>query len=1008
MIRTLHTTTCRIARRADKQGARPANTGYAVEKSVTLQHKPLFKAKKEVNISTFNTRTLQTHQNFNELPAVAEAYDQSIVCVQEHRFYHEDIVLQNHDMGKGWNLITSSAWKNSNNSTIGGIGILLSQHAQKSLNNIETITSRIMVATFSGNPKTTVICCYSPTNSSEEEEVENFYDDLPAIVKQVPIHNVLIIAGDFNAQLGSDLGHRFSHHQNTNRNGKLLNNFITQNKMVCLNTKYQKRTEKHWTFTYPNGTRSQLDYILINDKWKNSVLNCEPYNTFDSVYTDHRVVSAKIRLSLRANKTKSTKTPRFDWSTLRKNNEVKSNFEIELKNRYQVLKEENDEMTTCEEYAAFEKAVHETACKIIPLKPKLKKKVPWETPEIIQCRENLKTAAENKRKKPTRANTRKYKNAQTKLKTTYEKEQCDYINSKIKEIEEAVDNKQSAIAWKIVNEISGRKKTNKAKLKAKDQNERIRNWEKHFKNIYGKTPQIIEKPTTKIVSKPLDIKTGRFDQKELNKALEKLSNGKASGLDNIPPEVWKCGAFNEELLHFCNEVYNGNRIERWTTGCILPFPKKGDLGLTSNYRGITLTPIAAKVYNLLLLNRIRPTLEKILRPNQNGFRPNRSTTGQILTIRRLIEGIKSQNLKAVLTFVDFTKAFDTIHRGKMKEILEAYGIPSKITAAIMMLYTKTKSMVRSPDGDTDFFEILAGVLQGDTLAPFIFIICLDYALRLSADSNKNLGLILTPSRSSRYPAKIITDIDYADDLALTSNTINEANELLHKLETAAREIGLYINVKKTEFICYNQSGAITSLNGNNIKEVNEFTYLGSNIHSTENDINIRKGKAWSALIKLNKIWKSKLPNKLKRNFLQAIVETVLLYGSTTWTMTKKQVKGLDGTYTRMLRAALDISWEEHPTKKDLYGHLPPISAKIIERRLRFAGHCHRSKMELVSEVLLWQPKHGKRSRGAPATTYIKQLCQDVGCTKEDLPTLMGNREEWRELVNEVRETLSTW
>ena len=135
-----------------------------------------------------------------------------------------------------------------------------------------------------------------------------------------------------------------------------------------------------------------------------------------------------------------------------------------------------------------------------------------------------------------------------------------------------------------------------------------------------------------------------------------------------------------------------------------------------NYRGITLTSIAAKIYNSMLLNRIRPHIDPVLRKNQNGFRTNRSTTGQILTIRRIIEGVKNKNLPAVLVFIDFSKAFDSIHREKMKEILIAYGIPGETVNAIMMLYRNTRSMVRSPDGDTDFFDIIAGVLQGDTIA----------------------------------------------------------------------------------------------------------------------------------------------------------------------------------------------------------------------------------------------------------------------------------------------------
>ena len=128
-------------------------------------------------------------------------------------------------------------------------------------------------------------------------------------------------------------------------------------------------------------------------------------------------------------------------------------------------------------------------------------------------------------------------------------------------------------------------------------------------------------------------------------------------------------------------------------GCILPFPKKGDLGLAKNYRCITLTSIAAKIYNALLRNRIEPEIDNIPRKNQNGFRRNRSTTSQILTIRRILEGVRAKNLQATLIFVDFTKAFDSIHKGKMERILLAYGIPKETVAAISILYRNTKVKV---------------------------------------------------------------------------------------------------------------------------------------------------------------------------------------------------------------------------------------------------------------------------------------------------------------------------
>ena len=187
-----------------------------------------------------------------------------------------------------------------------------------------------------------------------------------------------------------------------------------------------------------------------------------------------------------------------------------------------------------------------------------------------------------------------------------------------------------------------------------------------------------------------------------------------------------------------------------------PFLKKGDLGLAMNYRDITVTSIAVKIYNALLCNRIEPKIDNIFRKNQNGFQRNRSTTSQILIIRRILEGVRSKNLHATILYVDFTKVFDSIHRGKMEQILLAYSLPKETIADIMMLNSNTKVKVRSLDGDADYFDIVAGVLQGDTLASYLFIICLDYVLRTSIDKIKENGFKLTKERSRIYPVKTIT------------------------------------------------------------------------------------------------------------------------------------------------------------------------------------------------------------------------------------------------------------
>ena len=169
-------------------------------------------------------------------------------------------------------------------------------------------------------------------------------------------------------------------------------------------------------------------------------------------------------------------------------------------------------------------------------------------------------------------------------------------------------------------------------------------------------------------------------------------------------------------------------------------------------------------------------------------------------------------------------------------------------------------------------------------------------------------------------------------------------------------------------------GGIFTLNGSSLKLVDKFTYLGSSVSSTEKDINMWLVKSWTAIDRLLVICKSVLTDKIKRSFFQVALVLILLYGCTTWTLTKHMEKKLDGNYIRMLQAILNKSWRQHPTKQQLYCHLPPITKSIQVRRTRYAGHCWRSSDELISDILMWTLSHGRAEAGRPTRTYIQQLC----------------------------------
>ena len=144
------------------------------------------------------------------------------------------------------------------------------------------------------------------------------------------------------------------------------------------------------------------------------------------------------------------------------------------------------------------------------------------------------------------------------------------------------------------------------------------------------------------------------------------------------------------------------------------------------------------------------------------------------------------------------------------------------------------------------------------------------------------------------------------------------------------------------------------------------------------------------------------------SFFQAAVVSILLYGCTTWTLTKRLEKKLDGNYTRMLRPILNKSWRQHPTRHQLYGHLPLITKNIQVRRTRHVGLCRRSRDELINDVLLWTPTYGRTKAGRPARTYIQQQCEHTVCSPEDLPEAINDRAKWRESVKDISASGTTW
>ena len=995
--------------REDNDGAALNLSGRVVSDGKDKRPKQLFKCRKYTILSTLNTRTLQPKGRLEELAHCAKTTKIDIIAIQEHRFFHPDVPIQYHNAGT-YQLITSSATKNTSGATVGGVGFLISSRVSENLVSVESISPRIFLLELHGNPKSTIICAYSPHNSSPIEDVETFYDDLRSVLTNVPAHNILAVIGDFNAKLGPDV-QRFTYNESTNRNGDLLVDLMDEYNLFCSNCSFMKPNSRLWTFEYPTGARAQLDYILFRKKWRNSIKDSRSFSSFSSIGSDHRIVSATIKLSLRSSKrSKPHPMKTFDWRKVAQDKDLSHQFAVEVKNRFELLYEEINQDNVDESYTTLSKLTQEVAEELLPKKAKRSKHQPSISAGVEQARDKLNLISADYHRSPSVLKKVDLELAKRALDEAYLQAETDFINGKISDIASLHISKQHHAAWDTISEISGKRSKSSVRLKGGSQSKRLSNWTKHFQNLLGKEPKLPDDnslPRTRI-SEELDISTDEFTISELLTVLKHTKTSKAFGPDNIPPVLWKDPSFHSILLKYCNYAFKSSVCPKvWPTSQIIPFPKKGDLSLATNYRGISLLSIAAKIYNKLILNRLIPKVDPLLINNQNGFRSGRSTLSQILALRRILEEGKNCNFDSIFIFIDFSKAFDSIDRNTMFEILELYGIPKQMVDAIKLLYTNNTATVLSPDGETKPFDIKAGILQGDTLAPFLFIMVVDYILRMSLDTQKEKGLLLKARTSSRHPAEYITDTDFADDISLISGSLQNAQDLLLSLEKAANCVGLYLNESKTEYMINSTKTYDTyemkTINGYILKLVNDYKYLGSYISSSFKDFNTRKGMAWSACNDLHRIWVSDLHVNMKIDIFKTLIEPILLYGSETWTLTSKQQQRVDGTYTRLLMRVKNISWKRHPTKQQIYNNLTPVSNIIKRRRIQFAGHCFRASNEMASKFVLWKPNRSGR-RNSCKTTYPDVIAKDTGISFQDLGGAMGDREVWGSFVKSAIST----
>ena len=793
-----------------------------------------------------------------------------------------------------------------------------------------------------------------------------------------------------------------------NENGELLAHFCAANHLVVGGTLFPHKTRHKVTWVSPDHqTENQIDHVMVKQRFRSSLQDVRARRGAD-IGSDHHLVVAKIKIRLSSRKKHQNPRVRYDVRKL-KNQEEKQAFQIKLQNRFELL-QTNENDTVEQIWGGIKQAIIST-CDDVLGRPPIKRR-PWISDNTWQMVEERKKAKQNvnqaktRQQKQTAAATYTIKANEVKKRLRADKRH--YVNTIAEQAEEAAGKGDLKTLYATTRLLSGRHTNSNRPVRDKEGKlltsieEQLQRWCEHFKDVLNRPPPE-NRPQLSPKEKPLDINIKNVTKTEIRKALKSLKNGKAAGTDNIPAEVLKEGGSSivDQLHYLLNQIWTTEEIPtEWKKGLLVKLPKKGDLSQCGKWRGITLLSIPSKVLTKIILERMKDALDLTLREEQAGFRKERSCTDQIATLRVIVEQTIEWQTPLYVCFVDFEKAFDSIDRQTIWNILLHYGVPVKIVNIIRKLYEGFFCKVIHNGRLSDEFEISSGVRQGCLLSPLLFLVVLDWVTR-TAYANSGKGIQWTLEKK-------LEDLEFADDLALLSHRLQDMQDKITALVDIAKKVGLKISKEKTKLMrIKNEQDAPINIEGSELEDINEFVYLGSKISQTggtDEDIQARINKARQVFAMLRPVWRvTTISTNTKLRIFNSNVKSVLLYGSETWRVLSSTSSKIQAFINRCLRQILKIRWFDKVRNTALWERAKqePKDVQIKERKWRWLGHTLRKDPKNTTrQALDWNPQ-GKRKRGRPRQTWKRSLqteLSSINISWEEAKTSARDRRRWKSAV----------
>lgn len=851
-----------------------------------------------------------------------------------------------------------------------GVGFLIKKHLKKYIVEFNGVSERIAMLRIKlpgYKYDWTIIQVYAPTEAADDTTKDDFYELLSKTLENTSKH--VIVMGDFNGRIGKQrqgeeaiIG-KYGSSIRT-ENGKRMVNMALENNLKFMNSCFKKKESRRWTWTRGDGKyRNEIDYIASNSP--KAFQNIEVINQFN-FSSNHRMVRAVLS-------PKNPKKPRNLFNNSQQKPAILSkneNVPNQSLNYVQTL---------------YNREIEEMYGTIKATKKMKKEILSTKTKELIEQRRNLLLHKKDDTIMKKIASVSKEISNRIKQDKTRAKIDCiNFHVARTGGVKKALKELQECRTW-----IPKMKKSNnKEETKRKSILEIATSF---YKNLYSY--QVAQQE--EILNSEIDNEDTipPILKHEVENAVFTQKNNKAPGPDGILNETMKLilpETITRLTALYNNILYSEYIPTQWTTSTITLIHKKGNRDDINNYRPISLMSNIYKVFSKIILNRITKKLDEQQPKEQAGFRSGYCTIDHIHVLQQMIEKCQEYGLCLYLGFVDYNKAFDSIHHTKIWKALERQGVEHKYIRIIKNIYTNSSAQVKM-ETLGEIFPIERGVRQGDPLSPKLFSAVLEEIFR-EMDWSK-FGISINGS--------YLNHLRFADDLVLFTDNAETLQVMLQDLTTKSKKAGLTLSKTKTK-VMTNQAKNVIMVDGEPIEYVESYVYLGQIVSFSDHmeaEIEKRITNAWNRFWSLKDIMKGKQhPNAIKRKIFNTCILPIMTYGCQTWATTQKTFQKLITCQRGIERSMLGYTLRHKKRAVDIrkITKVEDVSRKTKTLKWRWTGHMMRDQKQKWSTTITgWTPRYkAKRKRGRQRKRWSDDLKQAGGPL---WTRLAKDRKIWRDL-----------